>query len=295
MSEALINYQNVEIAQQDYCVLKNVNIKLNQGDFIYIIGKVGSGKTSLLKTIYSELDIVSGDAEVLGHNLLTIKRKHIPQLRKKLGIVFQDFQLLTDRTVYNNLEFVLRATGWKDKLEIKERIESVLAQVGMSNKEDKYPNELSGGEQQRIVIARAILNSPAIILADEPTGNLDVETGKEIVKLLQNISKEGSSVIMTTHNIHLLKEFPGIILRCENQNIKNITEEFYNKTVAIEKTDENLKVNIDKKVQSKELLEEIPNDITQIKERATVILEEKKQIEDVLVDSESIETKEETD
>lgn len=295
MSEALINYQNVEVTQQDYCVLKNVNIKLNQGDFIYIIGKVGSGKTSLLKTIYGELDIVSGEAEVLGHNLLNIKRKHIPQLRKKLGIVFQDFQLLTDRTVYNNLEFVLRATGWKDKLEIKERIESVLNQVGMSDKGNKYPNELSGGEQQRIVIARAILNSPAIILADEPTGNLDAETGRDIVKLLQNISKEGSSVIMTTHNIQLLREFPGIILRCEDHNISNITEEFYNNKVTIEKTDEKLEVKNDEKVKSKDLLEEIPNNIAQIRERATVILEENKPIEDIQVDTESIGIKEETD
>lgn len=231
MSEPLIHYQNVEIAQQDFCVLNNVNLKLNKGDFLYIIGKVGSGKTSLLKTIYSELDIVSGEAEVLDYNLRTIKRKHIPQLRKKLGIVFQDFQLLTDRTVYDNLVFVLRATGWKNKLEINERIENVLQQVGMSDKGNKFPNELSGGEQQRIVIARAILNSPEIILADEPTGNLDVETGREIVKLLQDISKAGSSVIMTTHNIQLLREFPGIVLRCENQNIKDVTEEFYGKPI----------------------------------------------------------------
>lgn len=227
MSEALINYQNVEITQQDYCVLKDVNLQLNKGDFLYLIGKVGSGKTSLLKTIYGELEIISGEAEVLNHNLRNIKRKHIPQLRKKLGIVFQDFQLLTDRTVNNNLEFVLRATGWKNKVEIKERIESVLQQVGMNDKGNKFPSELSGGEQQRIVIARAILNSPEIILADEPTGNLDVETGREIVKLLQKISKEGSSVIMTTHNIQLLKEFPGIVLCCENQKISNITTNFY--------------------------------------------------------------------
>jgi Predicted ATPase involved in cell division len=184
MSEPLINYQNVEIAQQDNWLLNNVNMRLNAGDFLYIIGKVGSGKTSLLKTIYGELSIVSGEAEVLGNNLRTIKRKNIPQLRRKLGIVFQDFQLLTDRTVNDNLEFVLRATGWKNKQEIKDRIAEVLEQVGMADKGNKIPNELSGGEQQRIVIARAILNSPSIILADEPTGNLDSETGRKIVELL---------------------------------------------------------------------------------------------------------------
>ena len=205
----LINYKNVEINQQDLCVLNNINMQLDKGEFVYLIGKVGSGKTSLLKTIYGELDIVSGDAEVLGYNMRTIKRKHIPELRRKLGIVFQDFQLLTDRTVYDNLEFVLRATGWKNKKEIEMRIGEVLEQVGMSNKGYKMPNELSGGEQQRIVIARAILNSPEIILADEPTGNLDVETGRQIVKLLKNICENGSSVMMTTHNLQLLQEFPG--------------------------------------------------------------------------------------
>ena len=209
----LINYKNVGINQQDLCVLNNINMQLDKGEFVYLIGKVGSGKTSLLKTIYGELDIVSGDAEVLGYNMRTIKRKHIPELRRKLGIVFQDFQLLTDRTVYDNLEFVLRATGWKNKKEIEMRIGEVLEQVGMSNKGYKMPNELSGGEQQRIVIARAILNSPEIILADEPTGNLDVETGRQIVKLLRNICENGSSVMMTTHNLQLLQEFPGKVYK----------------------------------------------------------------------------------
>lgn len=226
MEETLIQYKNVEIHQQELCVLNDVNLELHKGQFVYLIGKVGSGKTSLLKTFYGELNIKDGEAEVLGYNMKTIKRKHIPQLRRRLGIVFQDFQLLTDRTVYGNLEFVLRATGWKNKTEIKDRIEEVLQQVGMSNKGYKIPNELSGGEQQRIVIARAILNSPAIILADEPTGNLDVETGRQIVELLHNISKNGSSVIMTTHNLQLLKEFSGIVYRCENHEIKEITEQY---------------------------------------------------------------------
>ena len=176
-----------------------------------------------------ELDIADGEAEVLGYNMKTIKRKYIPQLRRKLGIVFQDFQLLTDRTVYNNLEFVLRATGWKNKQEIKERIEEVLQLVGMSNKGYKLPNELSGGEQQRIVIARAVLNSPAIILADEPTGNLDVETGKAIVELLHSICESGSSVVMTTHNLQLLREYPGRVYRCSEHHINDVTDEFTEK------------------------------------------------------------------
>ena len=224
MEKALIRYKGVEINQQDLGVLHDVNMQLGEGEFVYLIGKVGSGKTSLLKTIYGELDIADGEAEVLGYNMRTIKRKHIPELRRKLGIVFQDFQLLTDRTVTENLRFVLRATGWKNKEEIQARIDEVLEMVGMSNKGYKIPNELSGGEQQRIVIARAILNSPAIILADEPTGNLDVETGRQIVELLRRVSEKGSSVIMTTHNLQLLKEFPGKVYRCEDHHIVEITD-----------------------------------------------------------------------
>lgn len=229
MEEALIHYTNVDIHQQDLCVLNEVSLKLHKGQFVYLIGKVGTGKTSLLKTIYGELDIKSGEAHVLGHSMAKIKRKHIPQLRRKLGIVFQDFQLLTDRTVYDNLEFVLRATGWKSKRQIKERIEEVLLQVGMENKGYKMPNELSGGEQQRIVIARAILNSPEIILADEPTGNLDVETGRAIVELLHSICRSGSAIIMTTHNIRLVEEFPGIVYRCDGHQITDVTNEFVEK------------------------------------------------------------------
>ena len=226
VGEALIRYTHVEIHQQELCVLNDVNLELHKGEFVYLVGKVGSGKTSLLKTFYGELDIASGEAEVLGYDMLHIKRKHIPQLRRKLGIVFQDFQLLTDRTVYDNLEFVLRATGWKSKGEIKDKIEEVLNLVGMSNKGYKLPNELSGGEQQRIVIARAVLNSPEIILADEPTGNLDSETGHAIAELLHGISEAGALVVMTTHNLQLLREFPGKVYRCADHLMTDVTAEY---------------------------------------------------------------------
>ena len=226
VGEALIRYTHVEIHQQELCVLNDVNLELHKGEFVYLVGKVGSGKTSLLKTFYGELDIASGEAEVLGYDMLHIKRKHIPQLRRKLGIVFQDFQLLTDRTVYDNLEFVLRATGWKSKGEIKDKIEEVLNLVGMSNKGYKLPNELSGGEQQRIVIARAVLNSPEIILADEPTGNLDSETGHAIAELLHGISEAGALVVMTTHNLQLLREFPGKVYRCADHLMTDVTVEY---------------------------------------------------------------------
>lgn len=229
MSEPLIRYKNVCVCQQGLEILNDINFELNQGEFVYFVGKVGSGKTSLLKTIYGELDIQSGEAEVMGYDLMTIKQKHIPELRRRLGIVFQDFQLLTDRSVHANLEFVLRATGWKDKVEINTRIEEVLEEVGMAGKGYKMPNELSGGEQQRIVIARAILNKPSLILADEPTGNLDVETGRCIVELLRNICKAGSAIIMITHNLNLLTEYPGNVYKFEKHQIKDIsaqTDEF---------------------------------------------------------------------
>ena len=237
MDEPLIRYKNVNINQQELGVLEDVNLELNKGEFVYLIGKVGSGKTSLLKTIYGELDIQSGDAEVLGYNMSNIKRKHIPQLRRRLGIVFQDFQLLTDRNVHSNLSFVLRATGWSNKIAIKERIDEVLDQVGMTGKGYKMPNELSGGEQQRIVIARAILNRPEIILADEPTGNLDSETGRQIVEPLKSICASGSAIMMTTHNLHLLSEYPGIVYRFENHQIKEVTNE-YSRAIKREKEQE---------------------------------------------------------
>lgn len=226
MSETIIRYQDVSIRQQGLEILENVNLTIPKGEFIYFIGKVGSGKTSLLKTLYGELEIHAGQAEVMEYDLTTIKQKHIPDLRRRLGIVFQDFQLLTDRTIHANLEFVLRATGWKNKLDIHTRIEEVLEQVGMSGKGYKMPNELSGGEQQRIVIARAILNKPELILADEPTGNLDVETGRKIVELLRSICQSGSTIIMTTHNLNLLTEFPGKVYKFENHHIEEVTNHF---------------------------------------------------------------------
>ena len=229
-----IEYQNVDIAQEEHVILKGVNFQAEAGEFVYLIGKVGTGKSSLLKTFYGELDVHTGSARVLDREMTKIKRRHIPALRKRLGIVFQDFQLLTDRTVYDNLEFVLRATGWKNKGEIKDRISEVLQLVGMSNKGYKYPNELSGGEQQRIVIARAVLNSPEVILADEPTGNLDVETGKSIVELLHNICESGSSVVMTTHNLQLLKEYPGSVYRCSEHRITDVTDEYMPRQRTIE-------------------------------------------------------------
>ena len=219
MSEVLITYKNVKVKQDEQTVLENVDLELKRGSFVYLIGKVGAGKSSLLKTMYAELDIVDGEAEVLGFNLRKMKQKHVPNLRCRLGIVFQDFQLLTDRSVHDNLEFVLRATGWHDRKEIEGRIMAVLKLVGMDGNADKHPNELSGGEQQRVVIARAVLNSPDIILADEPTGNLDAETGRTITKLLHDLSDTGSLVVMTTHNLQLLREFPGEVYRCEDHKL----------------------------------------------------------------------------
>jgi len=215
----LIDYKNIDIQKHENVILKDVNFSLEKGEFLYIIGKVGAGKSSLLKTIYCELKIEEGTAIVFDYDILKIKKAQIPFLRRKIGIVFQDFQLLTDRSVHKNLLFVLKATGWKDKNEIQKRIAEVLEQVGMSNKDYKFPHELSGGEQQRIVIARALLNSPELILADEPTGNLDPETGSQIVQLLHDISKTGTAVIMTTHNYQWVQNFPAKVMKCENQRL----------------------------------------------------------------------------
>ena len=210
-------------------MLQNINFHIDEGEFAYLIGKVGSGKSSLLKTLYCELDLVEGEtekAEILGRDLKTIRRKEIPALRKELGIIFQDFQLLHDRTVRKNFEFVLKATGWKNKKDREKRIEEVLNEVGMIDKIDKMPHELSGGEQQRVAIARAILNNPKIIIADEPTGNLDPETASNIVSLLKDITKQGTAVVMTTHNIPMLDKFPGIVYRCKEGVLYDVTNEY---------------------------------------------------------------------
>ena len=216
----LVKYTDVQICREELTILKHINFELYSGEFVYFIGRVGSGKSSLLKTMYADLPIYEGEAIVLDFDVRHLKNKEIPNLRRKLGIVFQDFQLLTDRSVYENLAFVLRATGWKDREEIDTRVSEVLDQVGMRKKSYKMPHELSGGEQQRIVIARALLNSPKIILADEPTGNLDPQTGQQIVSLLHHICETGTAVIMTTQN--LVEEFPGRILKCEDKSLVEV-------------------------------------------------------------------------
>ncbi|MDE6444852.1 MAG: ATP-binding cassette domain-containing protein [Muribaculaceae bacterium] len=217
----IVNYKDVDIERAEKSVLKGVSFSLSKGEFHYLVGRVGSGKSSLLKSMYADVVVHSGSkAEVMGFDLLTLKKKNIPYLRRKIGIVFQDFQLLQDRSVNGNLRFVLRATGWKNKSEMEDRIEEVLEMVGMANKSYKMPHELSGGEQQRIVIARALLNRPDLILADEPTGNLDPQTGNQIVTLLHSLSSKGHCVVMATHNMQLVEEFPGKILRCEGKKLE---------------------------------------------------------------------------
>jgi len=220
----LIRYQNVNVYQESQEVLSNVSFTVDKGEFVYLIGKVGSGKSSLLKTLYGELPVREGEAVVMDYDMVHLRQKHLPELRRKLGVIFQDFQLLTDRTVERNLRFVLKATGWKRNVEITQRIQEVLDLVEMSTKGYKFPHELSGGEQQRIAIARAILNKPELILADEPTGNLDAETSKNITRLLHKISQNGSAVLMITHNLHLVEEFPARVLQCKDHLLSDISE-----------------------------------------------------------------------
>ena len=226
MSErALIEYKGVEVCQQELVVLKDIDLEIYPGEFIYLLGKVGSGKSTLIKSFYHEIPIYEGEARVLDYDLCKIRTKDVAHLRRKIGIVFQDFQLLIDRSVNANLEFVLRATGWKDKNAIAEQIQHVLRQVGMETKGYKMPHQLSGGEQQRIVIARALLNSPEISLADEPSGNLDPTTGQDIMALLYNIRKSGTTVLIATHNLSWIDIFEGRVLMCEDDNLIEITEE----------------------------------------------------------------------
>ena len=217
----LVDYKNVTVERAARVVLKNISFQVNEGEFCYLTGRVGSGKSSLLKTMYAEVEIPEGDrAEVLGYDILKLKQKQIPFLRRAMGIVFQDFQLLQDRSAAANLRFVLRATGWNNKSEIEDRIAEVMKAVGMENKAYKMPHELSGGEQQRVVIARALLNSPKLILADEPTGNLDPKTGYQILELLHKLSAQGTGVIMATHNLQMVEDFPARVLHCEDKALK---------------------------------------------------------------------------
>ncbi len=218
--ENIINLQHAKIAQKNFTVLSDVNLTIKKGKFCYLIGKTGSGKSSLLKTLYGHIPLASGNAEVVGFNLAKLRASEIPSLRRKLGIVFQDFQLLPDRTVEKNLLFVLEATGWSDKKKMDDRVNEVLSSVNMKAKKHKMPHELSGGEQQRVAIARALLNNPSLILADEPTGNLDPETSNEIMTLLKKVASDNSAaVVMATHDYHMIQNFPGEAIRCEDGKV----------------------------------------------------------------------------
>ena len=219
MSEPIIEIKNASIFQQENLVLSDVNLTLHKGEFIYLIGRTGSGKSSLLKTLYGELPARDGLFRVAGYDLTTLRKKDIPYLRRKIGIVFQDFQLLSDRSVEKNLSFVLGATGWTDPVEISKRIDEVLAKVGLSDKRNSMPHQMSGGEQQGIAIARALLNDPDVIIADEPTGNLDPDTTLEVMKLLRRISENGTAVLMATHNYTLMQKYPSRIANCNNGTV----------------------------------------------------------------------------
>ena len=220
----MIKYDQVDVCQQELTVLRDVSLEIHAGEFIYLLGKVGSGKSTFLKSLYKEVPVSKGKAEVLEYDLNTIKNNQIPYLRRKIGIVFQDFQLLIDRSVNANLEFVLRATGWKEQDAINEQIQIVLAQVGLRNKGYKRPHQLSGGEQQRVAIARALLNSPEIILADEPTGHLDPETGRDLIELLYGIRMSGTTVIMATHNHNWVNLYPGRVIQVENERLIDVSQ-----------------------------------------------------------------------
>jgi cell division transport system ATP-binding protein len=223
-AEVIINLEQAEIRQKENVILKGVNLKVRAGEFIYLIGKTGSGKSSLLKTLYADLPLKDGTGECCGYDLTKLRKKQIPFLRRKLGIVFQDFELLTDRSVNENLEFVLRATGWNEKKAMESRMQSVLDLVGLDNIGHKMPHELSGGEQQRVVIARALLNTPQLILADEPTGNLDPKTSHEILNLLLAISRAGTTVVMASHDFHTMQKFNSRIIVCENRELRETSD-----------------------------------------------------------------------
>lgn len=220
MADTIVSYRKVQVERADRIVLKDVDLEIEKGRMYYLVGRVGSGKSSLMKTMYGDVPVTTGEeARIMDFDLIGLKRKQIPFLRRRIGIVFQDFQLLQDRSVLGNLEFVLRATGWKSKEAMRERMDEVLADVGMAHKSYKMPHELSGGEQQRIVIARALLNKPDLILADEPTGNLDPQTGLTIASLLYDLASEGKTILMATHNLQLTEDFPGTIFECHDKSV----------------------------------------------------------------------------
>ncbi len=224
MQSSILSLRNVNIFQERNLILKDINLEVLPGEFIYMIGKTGSGKSSFLKTLYADLPLVDGDADIVNFNLKTLKEKDIPYLRRNIGVVFQDFKLLPDRSIFKNLEFVLKATGWTNPSEINTQIESVLEKVSMSHSIDKMPHQLSGGEQQRVAIARALLNNPDLILADEPTGNLDPHTSVEIMEVLREINKQGKTIVMVTHDYAILLKFPSKTLKCEDQSIFEVVQ-----------------------------------------------------------------------
>lgn len=224
MSNTIAFLKNVNIFQEQNMVLKNVSLEVNRGDFIYVIGKTGSGKSSFMKTLYADLPLIEGEGSIVDFDLAKLKEKDIPYLRRKIGIVFQDFKLLPDRSIFDNLEFVLKATGWKEKAEMKQKIDEVMEKVGMKSMLHKMPHQLSGGEQQRVAIARALLNDPDLILADEPTGNLDPQTSVEVMEVLRKINQNGKTIIMCTHDYALIMKFPSKTLKCEDSTIFEVVQ-----------------------------------------------------------------------